>query len=153
MTRSMACELGPERIRVNSLSPGHIYTSLVFLLLNNVNSFFDNTLDCFFSPLLNTSRKGWLQLIWISTQSCTKNGLVSIRLVVLADPTSYGVQLLGWPLMHPHSAPEASTFFFSFFLQAWIIKWYDWYISFLQYTCERRTSRVVITVLKWTEPK
>ncbi|CCM02870.1 uncharacterized protein FIBRA_04983 [Fibroporia radiculosa] len=26
MTRSMACELGPKRIRVNSLSPGHIYT-------------------------------------------------------------------------------------------------------------------------------
>jgi len=28
MARSMACELGPERIRVNSLSPGHIYTSM-----------------------------------------------------------------------------------------------------------------------------
>ena len=26
MARSMACELGPKRIRVNSLSPGHIYT-------------------------------------------------------------------------------------------------------------------------------
>ncbi|KZT11504.1 sorbose reductase sou1 [Laetiporus sulphureus 93-53] len=28
MTRSMACELGPKRIRVNSLSPGYIYTSM-----------------------------------------------------------------------------------------------------------------------------
>ncbi|KZT11503.1 sorbose reductase sou1 [Laetiporus sulphureus 93-53] len=28
MARSMACELGPKRIRVNSLSPGHIYTSM-----------------------------------------------------------------------------------------------------------------------------
>jgi len=28
MARSMACELGPENIRVNSLSPGHIYTSM-----------------------------------------------------------------------------------------------------------------------------
>jgi len=28
MTRSMACELGPEKIRVNSLSPGHIYTQM-----------------------------------------------------------------------------------------------------------------------------
>ncbi|KAI0736854.1 sorbose reductase sou1 [Fomitopsis betulina] len=28
MTRSMACELGPKRIRVNSLSPGHIYTTM-----------------------------------------------------------------------------------------------------------------------------
>lgn len=26
MARSMACELGTSRIRVNSLSPGHIYT-------------------------------------------------------------------------------------------------------------------------------
>lgn len=26
MARSMACELGPKKIRVNSLSPGHIYT-------------------------------------------------------------------------------------------------------------------------------
>jgi len=26
MTRSMACELAPLNIRVNSLSPGHIYT-------------------------------------------------------------------------------------------------------------------------------
>ncbi len=30
MARSMACELGPRRIRVNSLSPGHIYTKCVF---------------------------------------------------------------------------------------------------------------------------
>lgn len=29
MTRSMACELGSEGIRVNSLSPGHIYTKYV----------------------------------------------------------------------------------------------------------------------------
>jgi NAD(P)-dependent dehydrogenase (short-subunit alcohol dehydrogenase family) len=29
MARSLACELGPQRIRVNSLSPGHIYTKLV----------------------------------------------------------------------------------------------------------------------------
>ncbi|KAI6109891.1 hypothetical protein F5141DRAFT_1117364 [Pisolithus sp. B1] len=29
MARSMACELGEQRIRVNSLSPGHIYTQYV----------------------------------------------------------------------------------------------------------------------------
>lgn len=29
MARSMACELGKKDIRVNSLSPGHIYTSYV----------------------------------------------------------------------------------------------------------------------------
>lgn len=29
MARSMACELGTERIRVNTLSPGHIYTQYV----------------------------------------------------------------------------------------------------------------------------
>ncbi|KAL6309114.1 sorbose reductase sou1 [Sparassis latifolia] len=28
MARSMACELGPKRIRVNTLSPGHIYTHM-----------------------------------------------------------------------------------------------------------------------------
>ena len=27
--RSMACELGEQRIRVNTLSPGHIYTQWV----------------------------------------------------------------------------------------------------------------------------
>lgn len=26
MARSMACELGPQAIRVNTISPGHIYT-------------------------------------------------------------------------------------------------------------------------------
>ncbi|KAL4251677.1 short-chain dehydrogenases/reductases (SDR) family protein [Abortiporus biennis] len=34
MARSMACELGPERIRVNSLSPGHIYTSMTAAYLD-----------------------------------------------------------------------------------------------------------------------
>ena len=29
MARSMACELGPKRIRVNALSPGYIYTKYV----------------------------------------------------------------------------------------------------------------------------
>jgi len=28
MARSMACELGPQKIRVNSISPGHIYTKM-----------------------------------------------------------------------------------------------------------------------------
>ena len=32
MARSMACELGPKRIRVNTLSPGHIYTKCVTLV-------------------------------------------------------------------------------------------------------------------------
>jgi len=34
MARSMACELGPENIRVNSLSPGHIYTSMTAAYLD-----------------------------------------------------------------------------------------------------------------------
>ncbi|KAF8312802.1 sorbose reductase sou1 [Clavulina sp. PMI_390] len=34
MARSMACELGPQRIRVNSLSPGHIYTRMTAALLD-----------------------------------------------------------------------------------------------------------------------
>lgn len=35
MARSMACELGPQRIRVNSLSPGHIYTSMTAAYLDS----------------------------------------------------------------------------------------------------------------------
>lgn len=31
MARSMACELGLKGIRVNSLSPGHIYTKFVLV--------------------------------------------------------------------------------------------------------------------------
>ncbi|KAM0748970.1 NAD(P)-binding protein [Meredithblackwellia eburnea MCA 4105] len=34
MARSMACELGPSKIRVNSLSPGHIYTKMTAALLD-----------------------------------------------------------------------------------------------------------------------
>ncbi|KAI0319820.1 hypothetical protein OF83DRAFT_1162773 [Amylostereum chailletii] len=34
MGRSMACELGPKRIRVNTLSPGHIYTSMTAAYLD-----------------------------------------------------------------------------------------------------------------------
>ncbi|KAH9934914.1 sorbose reductase sou1 [Fomitopsis serialis] len=34
MTRSMACELGPKRIRVNSLSPGHFYTNMTAAYLD-----------------------------------------------------------------------------------------------------------------------
>jgi len=34
MARSMACELGPQGIRVNSLSPGHIYTKMTAAYLD-----------------------------------------------------------------------------------------------------------------------
>ncbi|PCH38363.1 sorbose reductase sou1 [Wolfiporia cocos MD-104 SS10] len=34
MTRSMACELGPRRIRVNSISPGYIYTHMTAAYLD-----------------------------------------------------------------------------------------------------------------------
>jgi len=34
MARSMACELGPQAIRVNSISPGHIYTSMTAAYLD-----------------------------------------------------------------------------------------------------------------------
>ncbi|KAI0723704.1 sorbose reductase sou1 [Fomitopsis betulina] len=35
MGRSMACELAPQRIRVNTLSPGYIYTTLTGLFLDS----------------------------------------------------------------------------------------------------------------------
>ncbi|KAH9171503.1 sorbose reductase sou1 [Lactarius sanguifluus] len=35
MGRSMACELGPKRIRVNTLSPGYIYTSMTAAYLDS----------------------------------------------------------------------------------------------------------------------
>ncbi|KAI0792908.1 sorbose reductase sou1 [Abortiporus biennis] len=41
MARSMACELGPERIRVNSLSPGYIYTSMTAAYLNKQPHFLE----------------------------------------------------------------------------------------------------------------
>ncbi|KZV65818.1 sorbose reductase sou1 [Peniophora sp. CONT] len=34
MGRSMSCELGPRKIRVNTLSPGHIYTSMTAAFLD-----------------------------------------------------------------------------------------------------------------------
>ncbi|KAI0747888.1 sorbose reductase sou1 [Daedaleopsis nitida] len=34
MGRSMACELGPKRIRVNTISPGHIYTNMTTAYLD-----------------------------------------------------------------------------------------------------------------------
>ncbi|EIW85260.1 NAD(P)-binding protein [Coniophora puteana RWD-64-598 SS2] len=34
MARSMACELGPKNIRVNTLSPGHIYTTMTAAYLD-----------------------------------------------------------------------------------------------------------------------
>jgi len=36
MARSMACELGPQNIRVNSLSPGHIFTAMTAAYLDKV---------------------------------------------------------------------------------------------------------------------
>ncbi|KAF8582686.1 sorbose reductase sou1 [Ramaria rubella] len=41
MARSMACELGPAAIRVNSLSPGYIYTSLTAAFLDKQPELFD----------------------------------------------------------------------------------------------------------------
>lgn len=35
MTRSLACELGPKGIRVNSISPGYIYTRYVITIIMN----------------------------------------------------------------------------------------------------------------------
>ncbi|KAF4618279.1 hypothetical protein D9613_011660 [Agrocybe pediades] len=35
MARSLACELGPKRIRVNSISPGYIYTEMTKSFLQN----------------------------------------------------------------------------------------------------------------------
>ena len=32
MTRSLACELGPKGIRVNSISPGYVYTGCIILV-------------------------------------------------------------------------------------------------------------------------
>ncbi|KAH7926475.1 NAD(P)-binding protein [Leucogyrophana mollusca] len=41
MARSMACELGSERIRVNSISPGHIYTNMTAAYLDKFPHLFD----------------------------------------------------------------------------------------------------------------
>ncbi|KAH8111234.1 NAD-binding protein [Phellopilus nigrolimitatus] len=41
MGRSMACELGPKKIRVNTLSPGYIYTALTAAFLDDQPQLFD----------------------------------------------------------------------------------------------------------------
>ncbi|KAG1886987.1 hypothetical protein F4604DRAFT_1916822 [Suillus subluteus] len=41
MARSMACELGEKKIRVNSLSPGYIYTSMTAAFLDSQPHLFD----------------------------------------------------------------------------------------------------------------
>ncbi|KAG9318402.1 hypothetical protein JVU11DRAFT_493 [Chiua virens] len=41
MARSMACELGPKKIRVNTLSPGHIYTQMTAAYLDKQPQLFD----------------------------------------------------------------------------------------------------------------
>ncbi|KAF8448042.1 hypothetical protein L210DRAFT_3610193 [Boletus edulis BED1] len=41
MARSMACELGEQRIRVNTLSPGHIYTQMTAAYLDKEPHLFD----------------------------------------------------------------------------------------------------------------
>ena len=43
MGRSLACELGPKRIRVNTLSPGHIYTAYAFANVNAVLYMYSRT--------------------------------------------------------------------------------------------------------------
>jgi NAD(P)-dependent dehydrogenase (short-subunit alcohol dehydrogenase family) len=63
MARSMACELGTENIRVNSLSPGHIYTSFV---LSHFAAEAVSEADASFSGVVVMM----IRALWVQDDSC-----------------------------------------------------------------------------------
>ena len=70
MARSMACELGPKKIRVNTISPGYIHSKCVVSKLSDK--------DC-----TDRAQTEWRQPISIRSRILLTNGLVWIRWVGL----------------------------------------------------------------------
>jgi len=71
MARSMACELGPEKIRVNSLSPGHIYTSMTAAYLDKQPHLYDKWSSL--NPLGRLGRPDELRgvIAWLASDAST----------------------------------------------------------------------------------
>ncbi|KAF9074470.1 hypothetical protein BDP27DRAFT_192629 [Rhodocollybia butyracea] len=71
MARSMACELGEEGIRVNSLSPGHIYTQMTKQFLNTRPELLEKWNSLY--PLGRIGRSDELRgvVAWLSSDAST----------------------------------------------------------------------------------
>ncbi|KAI0362700.1 sorbose reductase sou1 [Trametes cingulata] len=71
MGRSMACELGPKRIRVNTLSPGHIYTSMTAAYLDTQPHLLDKWAGL--NPLGRIGRPDELRgvVAWLASDAST----------------------------------------------------------------------------------
>jgi len=71
MARSMACELGPKGIRVNTLSPGHIYTSMTAAYLDTQPHLLDKWSGL--NPLGRIGRPDELRgvIAWLASDAST----------------------------------------------------------------------------------
>jgi len=71
MARSMACELGPKGIRVNTLSPGHIYTSMTAAYLDRQPHLLDKWSGL--NPLGRIGRSDELRgvVAWLASDAST----------------------------------------------------------------------------------
>ncbi|KAH9934902.1 uncharacterized protein B0H18DRAFT_1181972 [Fomitopsis serialis] len=71
MARSMACELGPERIRVNTLSPGHIYTHMTAQVVDKDPGLVDKWSDL--NPMGRIGRPDELRgvVTWLASDAST----------------------------------------------------------------------------------
>ncbi|KAF8480055.1 sorbose reductase sou1 [Russula ochroleuca] len=71
MARSMACELGPKGIRVNTLSPGYIYTSLTAAYLDKQPHLYDKWSGL--NPLGRLGRPDELRgvIAWLASDAST----------------------------------------------------------------------------------
>jgi len=71
MARSMACELGERKIRVNSLSPGYIYTSMTAAFMNKQPQLFDKWSSM--NPLGRLGRPDELRgvVTWLASDAST----------------------------------------------------------------------------------
>jgi len=71
MARSMACELGPKKIRVNSLSPGYIYTKMTAAFLDTQPQLYDTLSSQ--NPLGRLGRPDELRgvIAWLASDAST----------------------------------------------------------------------------------
>ncbi|EJD05909.1 NAD-binding protein [Fomitiporia mediterranea MF3/22] len=71
MGRSLACELGPKKIRVNTLSPGHMYTNLMAAYLDKYPELFEKWSNL--NPLGRFGRPDELRgvVAWLASDAST----------------------------------------------------------------------------------
>ncbi|QRV91283.1 Enoyl-(Acyl carrier protein) reductase [Ceratobasidium sp. AG-Ba] len=71
MARSMACELGPQKIRVNSISPGHIYTKMTAAFIDTQPELADKWASM--NPLGRLGRPDELRgvVAWLASDAST----------------------------------------------------------------------------------